>query len=147
MLSKSFHIYFTIYTCIKAHSSAHKTNIRFHINYISTRKEESISYNSKENQGWKQLKLWDGIIKAFVVGVAVVQSLSCVQLFATPWTAACQASPSFTISLSLLKLMSIELMRLSNGLFLCHSLLLPSIFPSIRVFSNESVLCIRCPKY
>ena len=50
MLSKSFHIYFTIYTCIKAHSSAHKTNIRFHINYISTRKEESISYNSKENQ-------------------------------------------------------------------------------------------------
>ena len=146
MLSKSFHIYFTIYTCIKAHSSACKTNIRLHINYISTRKEESISYNSKENQGWKQLKLWDGIIKAFVV--VVVQSLSCVQLFATPWTAACQAFPSsFTISLSLLKLLFIELMRLSNHLILCHPLLLPSIFPSIRVFSNESVLCIRWPKY
>ena len=72
---------------------------------------------------------------------------SCVQLFATPWPAAYQASPSFTISLSLLKLMSIELMRLSNHLILCHPLLLPLIFPSIRVFSNESVPCIRWPKY
>ena len=65
----------------------------------------------------------------------------------TPWTAAHQASLSFTISWSLLKLMSIELVMPSNHLILGHPLLLPSIFPSIRVFSNESVLCIRWPKY
>ena len=69
-------------------------------------------------------------------------------LFATPWTTVCQASLSFTISQSLLKLMSIELMMSSNHLILCHPLLLlPSIFPSIRVFSNESALCTRWPKY
>ena len=73
-----------------------------------------------------------------------VQSLSPVQLFATPWTAARQASLSITNSWSLLKLMSIESVIPSNHLTLCCSLLLlPSIFPSIRVFSNESVLCIR----
>ena len=78
----------------------------------------------------------------------VVQSLSCVRLFATPWTAARQASLSFTISWSLLKLMSIELVMLSNHLILCRPLLLlPSIFPNIRVFSNESALCIQWPKY
>ena len=77
-----------------------------------------------------------------------VQSLSGVQLLATPWTEARQASLSFTISWSLLKLMSIELIMASNHLILCRPLLLlPSIFPSIRVFSNESVLCIRWPKY
>ena len=73
-----------------------------------------------------------------------VQSLSCVRLFATPWTVACQASLSITDSWSLLKLMSIVLVMLSNHLNVCHPLLLPpSIFPSIRVFSNESVLRIR----
>ena len=67
---------------------------------------------------------------------------------ATPWTAACQASLSITNSQSLLKLMSIESVMPSNHLILCHPLLLlPSIFPSIRVFSNESVLCIRWPQY
>ena len=77
-----------------------------------------------------------------------VQLLSCVQLFATPWTAACQASLSITNSRSLLKSMSIESVMPSNHLTLCRPLLLPpSIFPSIRVFSNESVLCIRWPKY
>ena len=77
-----------------------------------------------------------------------VQSLSCVQLFATPWTAARQASLSITNSQSLLKLMSIKSVMPSNHLILCHPLLLlPSIFPSIRVFSNETVLCIRWPKY
>ena len=81
------------------------------------------------------------------LSVAVVQSLSCVQLFATPWTAAHQAFLSFTISRSLLKLMSIESWMPSNHLILCHPLLLPSIFPSIRVFSNESALHIRRPKY
>ena len=76
------------------------------------------------------------------------QSLSRIQLFATPWTAAHQVSLSFTISRSLLKLMSMESVMPSNHLFLCHPLLLlPSIFLSIRVFSNESVLRIRQPKY
>ena len=80
--------------------------------------------------------------------LVVVQSLSCVQYFATPWTVAHQASLSFTISQSLLKLMTIELMMPSNHLILRHPLLfLPSIFPSIKVFSNESTLCIRWPKY
>ena len=76
-----------------------------------------------------------------------IQLLSRVWLFATPWTAALQAPLSMTISRSLLKLMSIELVMSSNHLVLCHPLLfLPSIFPSIRVFSNESVLHIRWPK-
>ena len=80
--------------------------------------------------------------------VQPVQSLSRVQLFATPWTAAHQASLSITNSRSLLKLMSIESVMPSNHLVLCHPLFLPlSVFPSIRVFSNESVLCIRWPKY
>ena len=82
------------------------------------------------------------------VYVLVVQSLSCVQLFATSRTTAHQASLSFTISWSLLKLVSIELVMPSNHLFLCCPLLLlPSIFPSIRVFSNEPVFHIRWPKY
>ena len=76
-----------------------------------------------------------------------VQSLSDVQLFATPWTAARQASLSKTNSQSLLKLTSLESVMPSNHLILCRPLLLPSILPSIRVFSNESVLCIRWPKY
>ena len=77
-----------------------------------------------------------------------VQSPSCVQLFATPGTAACQASLSITNSQSLLKLMSIDLVMQSNYLILCRPLLfLPSLFPSIRVFSSESVLRIRWPKY
>ena len=76
-----------------------------------------------------------------------VQSLSHVQLFVTPWTAARQASLSMASSQSLLKLMSIELVMPSNHLIFCRPLLLPpSIFPSIRVFSNESVLCIRWPQ-
>ena len=83
----------------------------------------------------------------YLRGAVVVQSLSCVQLFVTPWTAARQASLSITNSRSLFKLMSIESVMPSNHLILCHPLLLlPSIFPSIRVFSNESVLPIRWPK-
>ena len=77
-----------------------------------------------------------------------VQSLSCVWLFATPWTAACQAFLSITISWSLLKLMSFESVIPSNHLIFCRPLfLLPSIFPSLRVFSNELALHIRWPKY
>ena len=76
-----------------------------------------------------------------------VQSLSHVWLFATPWTTARQASLSIANSWSLPKPMSVESVMPSNHLILCHPLLLPSIFPSIRVFSNESALCIRWPKY
>ena len=77
-----------------------------------------------------------------------VQSLSGVHLFATPWIAACQASLSITNSQRFWKLMSIESVMPSNHLILCHPLLLPpSIFPSIRVFTNESALRIRWPKY
>ena len=80
--------------------------------------------------------------------IVVIQLLSCVRLFATSWTAAHQASLSFTSSLSLLKLMSIESVMPSNHLILCHPLfLLPSVFPSIRVFSNELALCIRWLNY
>ena len=80
--------------------------------------------------------------------MASVQSFSRVWLFATPWTAARQASLSITNSWSLLKLMSIESAMPSNHLIFCHPLLLlPSIFPSIRIFSNDSVLWIRWPKY
>ena len=74
-------------------------------------------------------------------------SAQALWLFLTPWTAACQDSLSITSSQSLPKLMSIESVIPSNHLILCHTLLLPSIFPSIRVFSNESVLCIRWPNY
>ena len=78
----------------------------------------------------------------------IVQSLSTFLLFATPWTEASQASLSITNSQSLLRLMSIKLVMPSNYFILCHHLfLLPSIFPSIWVFPNESVLCIRWPKY
>ena len=78
----------------------------------------------------------------------VVQLLSPIRLFATPWTAARQASLSFAISQNLLKLMFFESVMSSNNLILCHRLfLLPSVFPSIRVFSNELALCIRWRKY
>ena len=80
--------------------------------------------------------------------VVVVQWLSCVRLFATPWNIALQTSPSFTISRSLLKLTSIQSVMPSHRLILCHLLLfLHSIFPSTRVFSNESALSIIWPKY
>ena len=80
--------------------------------------------------------------------ISLFSSHSVMSNSVTPWTAACQASLSFTISQSLLKLMFVESVMLSNHLILCHPpLLLPSIFPSIRVFSNESVLRIRWPKY
>ena len=78
---------------------------------------------------------------------AVVQLLNHIQLFAAPWTAACQAALSSTVSQSLLRLMSIELVVLSNHLILYHPLLLPSVFPNIRGFSSESALCIMWPNY
>ena len=93
-----------------------------------------------ERASCSEMALWEGL--------SSVQLFSRVQLFVTPWTAARQASLSITNSWSLLKLMSTESVMLSNHLTLCHPLLLPpSIFLSIRVFSNESVLHIRWPKY
>ena len=95
---------------------------------------------------WVRIPTWS--LGSCVTQLNSVQLLSCVRLFATPWTAAHWASLSITNSRSLLKLMSIESMMPSNHFILCRSLfLLPSIFPSIRVFSNESVLLIRWPKY
>ena len=80
-------------------------------------------------------------------GRGSVQSLSCIQLFVTPWSTACQASLSITNSQSLLKLTPIQSVMPSSHLIFCHPLLPPSVFPSIRVFSNESVLHIKWPKY
>ena len=93
-----------------------------------------------------ECEVW-GITKENLAIFSSVQSLGCVQLFATPWTAARQAFLSITNSQSLLKLMSIESVMLSNHLILCHPLLLPSIFPSISIFSSELTLHIRWPKY
>ena len=94
-----------------------------------------------------QLNAYVDIIYA-LISFSSVQSLSHVRLFATPWTAECQATLSITNSQSLPKLMSIESVMPSNHLIFCRCLLLlPSIFPSIRVFSNESALCIRWSKY
>ena len=95
--------------------------------------------HAKRTSVWRRDTAWD-----LYMHFSSVQLLSRVQLFATPWTAAHQAFLSITSSWSLLKLMSIEFVMPSNHLILCRSLLLlPSIFPSIRVFSNESVLRIR----
>ena len=94
------------------------------------------------------MKLSLSVLFSNLVQFSSVQSLSRVWLFATPWSAARQTSLSITNSRSLSKLMSIEPVMPSNHLILCHPLLLlPSIFPNIRVFSNESALCIRWPKY
>ena len=101
-------------------------------------------FQSRQSQSWdSNLPAWLHSLRPF----AVVQLLSHVQLFATPWTTACQPSLSLTSSWSLLKLMPIESVMPSNHLIHCHPLLLlPSIFPSIRIFSNKSVLCFRQAK-
>ena len=108
---------------------------------------ESVTLAAEWELEWIQETVW-GLVHVRSDGFSSVQSLSCVWPFATPWTAAHQLFLSFTISQNLLKLMSIESVMPSNHLILCRPLLLlPSIFPSIRVFSNESVLHIRWPKY
>ena len=101
--------------------------------------------HSRRLESWTWLKRWrDSACMQF----SSIRSLSCVRLFATPWTTADQASLSITNSQGPPKFMSIESVMPSNHLILCHPLLLlPSIFPSIRVFSNESALWIRCSKY
>ena len=91
--------------------------------------------------------MWEVRSHLLLTGVVVVQLLSHIRLFVTPWIAACQPPLSFTVSQSLLRFMSIESVMLSNHLIPCPLLLLPLIFPIIRVFSNELALCIRWPKY
>ena len=117
--------------------------------YITTGKIVALT---KQTFAGKIMSVLFNILSRFVIAFlprrfSSVQSLSCVRLFETPWTTARQASLSITNSWSLLKLISIESVMPSNHLILCHPLLLPSIFPSIGVFSNESALCIRWPKY
>ena len=108
--------------------------------------ERRMSYsNEKEVWNWSYKAL---VSNSFTHQFSSVQSLSRVRLFVTPWIAACQASLSITSSRSSLKLMSIESVMPSSRLILCRPLLLlPPIPPSIRVFSNESTLCMRWPKY
>ena len=105
---------------------------------------------------WQIYKVYHGYIfkryidnlgKSIVSSQVVVELPNCVRLFATPWTATCQAPLSLTSSRSLPKFMSIASAMPSSHLILCRPLLLSSIFPSIRDFSNESVICIRWPKY
>ena len=108
----------------------------------STASSTTQSSLEAKSLGWWSSWVWQSILCHLDWAVVVVvQLLSHVWLFAAPWTAACQASLSFTISQSLLKLMTIESVMSSNNLLLCHPLLfLPSIFPSIRAISNESAL-------
>ena len=109
---------------------------------ICSQKEVSLRYI---REFIKNVAIWGNICGISVQFSSVAQY---VRLFVTPWTAVCPASLSITNSWSLHKLMCIELVMPSNHLILCHPLLLlPSIFPSIRIFSNESVLHIRWPKY
>ena len=138
-----------------------KTIMRYHLTAVSmpivkqsTNKKCYRGYTEKGTllHCWWECKLvqplWWSVSKKLNTELPSVQSLSHVQLFLIPWTAACQASLSITSSRHLLKLMSIESVMPSNHLILCRSpLLLPLVFPSIRVFSNESVLRIRWPKY
>ena len=98
-----------------------------------------------KKQGINKIPVSDWIIKPWLLLLLLFTQV-CSAL-CNPWTAACQAFLSFTISQSLLTLMSIELVMPCNHLILCHPCLLPSILPSIRVFSNEYALCIKWPKY
>ena len=124
---------------------------------LATEQEQQLQWQNHQPRKGLTEKIWDSFVEDLLilweifyysVWFSSVQSLSHVQLLVTPWTAARHASLSITNSRSSLKLMPIESVMPSNQLILCHSLLLlPSIFLSIRVFSNESVLRIRWPKY
>ena len=107
-----------------------------------------VVYSSWGHKESDMTELLNSITHVFYVSLFIVLSVGHVLFFGTPWNAACQASLSFTISQSLLKLVSIESVMPSNHLILCHPLLLlPSVFPRIRVFCSESALCIKWPKY
>ena len=116
--------------------------------FLVTSHKSLFAHNSKRSFIGKKRKVI--VIQEFFLSsmISLVQLLSCVRLSVTPWITACQASLSITNSRSLIKLMTIELVMPSNHLILCRPLLLlPSSFPSIGVFSNESVLCIRWWNY
>ena len=122
--------------------------------WVYTLRKSNVLYNTIIFKTWKQPKcpLTDGWTMnkwhIYTIEYHCCCSATChLQIFVTPWTEACQTFLSLTISWSLPRFMSIELVMLSNCLFICLPLLLPSIFPSIRVFSNESPLCIRWTKY
>ena len=100
-----------------------------------------------QSESWLKIYKHLDFVYYCIYSVSSVQLLSHVRLFATLWTAACQASLSITNSQSLLKLMAIESVMPSNHPIFCRPLLLTSIFPSIRIFSNESIICIRWPQY
>ena len=150
--------YLSTYISLKDNQMAwNKNNIKHSCSY-NTWTDEIHNNNIKKSQekgmkvccqsshtSFKMVYCWkETVIK--IHSISSVQSLSCVRLFVTPWTAARQASLSITNCQNSLKLMSIELVMPSNHLILCGPLLLlPSIFPSIRVFSNESALHIRWP--
>ena len=118
------------------HPTKDNSSIKDEINLVSRLENKTVGSHEvgKRNRFGPKINIFGAYFSS-------VQSLSRVQLFATPWTTARQASLSVTNSWSLLKLMSIESVMPPNHLILCHPLLLPSFFPSIRVFSNESLLC------
>ena len=127
---------FTHRTAQNAHASYYQVPC-FHKEQIKTQPSWSVHLPSLKSRNWNEQAL-----SIFVI--VIVQLLSQVRLFATPWTVAHQPSLSFSIFWSLLKLMSIESVMSSNHLILCHPLLLlPSVVLSIRVFSNKSALCLR----
>ena len=111
--------------------------------FVTTDELAMTHHSHPKSTVYIRVQSWACIFRQF----SSVQSLSRLRLFATPWTAAHQASLSFTNSWRLFKLMSIDLVRSSNHPVSHHPLLLPSIFPSIRIFCNESVLCIMWPNY
>ena len=144
---------FSLFTCLRGSLKSFTTFyccfcfISFRFFHSTIKNEVCFLCMKNEHKQWPpgQLEIFLGNMSFLQFSV---QSLSCVQLFVTPWTAACQVSLSVTNSWSLLKLMSVESVMPTNHLVLCHPLLcLPAIFPSIRVFSHESVLCIWWPKY
>ena len=115
---------------------------------LSIKQKSNYRYRKQNGYQWVVEEGINWEIGIDIYTLSSVQSLSCVQLFATPWTTSCQASLSITNSQSLPKFMSIELVMPSNHLILnCPLFLLSSIFPNIRVLSNESALYIRWPKY
>ena len=131
-----------LFRCQRVIPGYTEENVSFENKYSADRKAARTEKCSNSTL-YRALLLWSPVI--IYLPISSVQSLSHVRLFMTPWPAARQASLSITNSRSLLKLMSIKSVMPSSHLFLCHPLLLlPSIFPSIRVFSSESVLHIRC---